>query len=377
MPVRENRQKKKQPLVAVVFGTRPCIIKQSPLIRALIKKKIPFYIIHTGQHYTYNMDGLFIESLELPKPKYHLSVGSKTHAKQTAEMIKRVEKVLLADRPRVVLVEGDTNTTLAVAIACSKLNDVKLGHVEAGLRSYDRTMPEEVNRILTDHASDLLFAPTPNSRRILLGEGVPDEKIWVTGNTIVDVVGRNLPIAREKSTILSSLSLKPKSFSLMTLHRQENVIDCSRLDGIIQAVNSLAKKLDMTIIYPAHPRSCQTLKKYGIKIGNNLKVIEPIGYFDFLKLMESARLILTDSGGVQEEACILGVPCVTLRENTERPETIEVGANYLAGIKYGTIRKAVETMLMRHGDWSNPFGDGKAGERIVEFSLNAVKEVIQ
>lgn len=365
--LRGNRKKKKQQSIAVVFGTRPCIIKQSPLIRALSKKKIPFYIIHTGQHYTYSMDRLFVESLGLPKPKYHLSVGSGTHSKQTAEMIQRAEKVLLADKPKAVMVQGDTNTTLAVSIACAKLNDVKLGHVEAGLRSYDRTMPEEINRVLTDHASDLLFVPTPNSRSILLGEGIADEKIWITGNTIVDAVQQNLPLARKKSTILSDLSLKPKSFFLMTLHRQENLIDRARLDRIIQAVSSLAEELDMKVIYPAHPRSRQCLEKYKIKLGSKLNIIDPIGYFDFLVLMEASRLILTDSGGLQEEACILRRPCVTLRENTERPETIDVGANCLGGINYDTIRQAVYTMLRRDENWSNPFGDGKAGERIAEL----------
>lgn len=366
-----NRRNKTKGPIAVVFGTRPCIIKQSPVIRALIKRKASFYIIHTGQHYTYNMDRLFIESLGLPDPKYHLSVGSGTHATQTADMIRRAEKVLLADMPKVVLVQGDTNSMLAIAILCAKLNDVKLGHIEAGLRSYDRTMPEEINRTLADHASDLLFAPTANSKSLLLGEGINKEKIWVTGNTIVDAVRQNLSYARKSSTVLSDLNLKPKSFFLMTLHRQENVVDSLRLKGIIQAINSLAEEKNVRIIYPAHPRSRRNIEKLRIRIGQRLQIIDPVGYFDFLTLLEASQLVLTDSGGVQEETCILNRPCVTLRENTERPETIEVGANCLGGIRYDTIKQAVAKMLARDKEWTNPFGDGKAGERIAELAVKA------
>lgn len=371
MPVQKRRKKEKKPLIAVVFGTRPCIIKQSPVIRALARKKRPFYIIHTGQHYTYNMDRLFIESLGLPEPKYHLSVGSGTHASQTADIIRRAEKVLLTDKPKVVLVQGDTNTTLAVAIACSKISGIALGHVEAGLRSFDRTMPEEINRILADHASDLLFAPTQNSRRLLLKEGIDRNKIWVTGNTIVDAVRENLPYARKHSFVLSKLKIKPGSFFLMTLHRQENVIDGSRLKEIMEAVSAVAEEMKVRVIYPAHPRSRQNIERFRIKIGKQMQIIDPVGYFDFLTLLEASGLILTDSGGVQEEACILNRPCVTLRENTERPETIDIGANCLGGVRYGAIKKAVTRMARHNKKWHNPFGDGKAGERIAEVAIKA------
>lgn len=367
--ITSNSKNRKKGLIAVVFGTRPCIIKQSPIIHALTRKKARFYIIHTGKHYTYNMERLFIESLGLPEPKYYLSVGSGTHAYQTAEIIKRAEKVLLAERPRVVLVQGDTNTTLAVSIACAKINGIKLGHVEAGLRSYDRTMPEEINRILTDHASDILFAPTAKSKDLLLKEGVAEEKVWVTGNTIVDAVKENLLIARKKSDVISRYGLQPGNFFLMTLHRQENVIDNKRLKGVIGAINSLSEEMGIDIIYPAHPRSRRNIERLRIKTSKRFKLTEPIGYFDFLALIEASRLILTDSGGVQEEACILNRPCVTLRENTERPETIEIGANRLAGVKYNTIRPAVKIMLGRDKKWPNPFGDGKAGERIAQLAL--------
>lgn len=366
-----KNRKRKSGRIAVVFGTRPCIIKQSPVIRALIEKKADFYIIHTGQHYTYNMERLFIESLGLPEPKYHLSVGSGSHASQTADIIRRAEEALITDKPKVVLVQGDTNTSMAVAIACTKLSGIKIGHVEAGLRSYDRTMPEEINRILADHASDLLFAPTDNSRRLLLGEGIKKEKIWVTGNTIVDAVKQNIPYARKNSVILSKLGLDQEAFILMTLHRQENVVDGLRLKGIISAINSLAEETGVKIIYPAHPRSRMNIKRFKARAGKMLKIIEPVGYFDFLTLLEASQLVLTDSGGVQEEACILNRPCVTLRENTERPETIEVGANCLGGIEYRSIKKAVSKMLNKNKRWQNPFGDGRAGERIAKVAIEA------
>lgn len=355
-------------MIGLIFGTRPEIIKLSPVIRALVEKQVPFYIIHTGQHYTHNLDRLFIESLGLPEPKYHLAVGSGTHGAQTADIIRGIEQVLMADKPDVVLVQGDTNSVLAAAIVCAKLNDVKLGHVEAGLRSGDRTMPEEVNRAITDHISDLLFAPTANTKCILLGEGIAPEKIWVTGNTIVDAVQQNLLLARARPTVLSDLSLEPKSFVLFTLHRQENVVDGVRLRGIVEAVNAVGDALGMPIVYPIHPRTRQALEQHGIALGHRLVVIDPVAYVDFLGLEDEACLVLTDSGGVQEEACILGTPCVTLRENTERPETIDVGANCLGGIRWDSIRRSVETMLERDGKWNHPFGDGKAGERIAELA---------
>ena len=354
-------------MITLVLGTRPEIIKLSPIIRALVEEAVSLYIIHTGQHYNRNLDRIFFESLELPEPKYHLSVGSGTHGEQTAKMIRGVERVLSADKPDVMLVQGDTNSALAAAIVCAKLNDVRLGHVEAGLRSYDRTMPEEVNRVLTDHISDLLFAPTPNAKRILLGEGIAEEKIRVTGNTIVDAVQQNLSLARARSTIISDLSLEPRSFIVLTLHRQENVVTEARLRGLVGAINVLAEELGMPIVYPIHPRTRKALEQHGVAFTHRVAVIDPVGYFDFLVLEDEARLVLTDSGGVQEEACILGTPCVTLRENTERPETIDVGANYLGGIHYDSIRRSVDTMLARDERWPNPFGDGKAGERIARL----------
>ena len=356
-------------MIAVVLGTRPEIIKLSPVIRSFVQNGIPFYIIHTGQHYTHNLDHLFFESLGLPEPKYHLSVGSGSHGTQTAGIIQGIENVLLTDKPDVLLVQGDTNSVLAAAIVSAKLSDIQLGHVEAGLRSYDRTMPEEVNRTLTDHASDLLFAPTPNAKRILLGEGIAEENIWVTGNTIVDAVQENLPLAYASSSILSQLHVEPKSFLLLTIHRQENVVEASRLRELVKAVNAVAEEWGMRIVCPVHPRTREGLERYDIILGRLFLTIDPVGYFDFLMLECQARLIFTDSGGVQEEACILHTPCVTLRENTERPETIEVGANCLGGINYNSITSSAEAMLGKDTRWENPFGDGKAGERIASLSM--------
>ena len=359
-------------MIAIVLGTRPEIIKLSPVIRRLVRDGTPFYIIHTGQHYSHNLDHLFFESLGLPEPKYHLSVGSGSHGAQTAGMIQGIEKVLLTDKPDVVLVQGDTNGVLAAAIVCAKFSDIQLGHVEAGLRSYDRTMPEEVNRALSDHASDFLFAPTPHAKRILLGEGIAEEHIWMTGNTIVDAVQENLPLAYARSSILSQLHVEPKSFFLLTIHRQENVVDASRLRELFRAVNAVSEEYGMRIVCPVHPRTREVLEEYDITLGRLFLTIEPVGYFDFLMLESQARLIFTDSGGVQEEACILHTPCVTLRENTERPETIEVGANCLGGISYSSIKSSADAMLEQNTKWEHPFGDGKAGERIAELVCEPV-----
>ena len=289
--------------IAIVLGTRPEIIKMSPVIRTCEKQGLDYFILHTGQHYTYNMDKVFFEQLELPEAKYNQDVGSGSHGEQTGKMLIGIEKILQKEKPDVVLVEGDTNTVLAGALAATKLH-IKVGHVEAGLRSYDRRMPEEMNRVLTDHCSDYLFAPTEKSRQILLGGGIPDNKIFVTGNTIVDAVYQNLSISEER-------------------------------------INPL----------------------------NDLELIEPVDYLSFLQLEAKAKLVLTDSGGVQEESCTLNVPCVTLRDNTERPETLEVGSNILAGTNAKNILSKTKEMINRDNNWNNPFGDGKAGERIVEILM--------
>jgi UDP-N-acetylglucosamine 2-epimerase (non-hydrolysing) len=349
--------------IAIVLGTRPEIIKMSPVIRECEHKNLDYFILHTGQHYSYEMDWVFFEQLELPKARYNLDVGSGNHGEQTGKIMSGIEKVLMEEKPDAVLVQGDTNTVLAGALAASKLH-IKVGHVEAGLRSYDRRMPEETNRVLADHCSDYLFSPTKKAKDILLGEGIPEDMIYVTGNTIVDAVRQNVKIAAERASILNELNIEPGNYLLTTAHRQENVDDRVRLTGILTGLESLGEEFDMPVIFPIHPRSRKRIQEFGISTNGSITLIDPVDFLSFLQLEKNAGLILTDSGGVQEESCILGVPCVTLRDNTERPETMEVGANVLAGTEPERIMDCARSMMDRDRDWENPFGDGTAGERI-------------
>jgi len=351
--------------IAIIVGTRPEIIKMSPIIRECEKVNLDFIVLHTGQHYSYNMDQIFFDQLELKQPKYNLDVGSGSHAVQTSKILTGTEKILQREKPDVILVEGDTNTVLASALAASKLN-IKVGHVEAGLRSNDRNMPEEINRILTDHCSDFLFAPTKNSKRILLNEGIPNEKIFVTGNTIVDAVFQNLQLANKKVNILHELDLKEHGYFLATAHRQENVDNKNRFDGILKGLKILEEEYNIPVVYPIHPRARKKMQEFNLN-SNSIRLIEPIDFLSFLQLEKNARLVLTDSGGVQEETCILGVSCVTLRDTTERPETIEVGSNILAGVKQNKILSCTRQMYSTKNSWKNPFGNGKAGEKIIEI----------
>lgn len=351
--------------IAVVLGTRPEIIKMAPVIRQLEPRRADFFILHTGQHYSYNLDRVFFEQLGLPSAQYNLEVGSGSHAEQTSRILTGVESVLNKEKPTLILVEGDTNSVLAGALAAAKLH-IKVGHIEAGLRSYDRSMPEEINRILTDHCSDYLFAPTEKAKTTLIGEGIPLEKIFVTGNTIVDAVYQSLALAKEHNNTLNILQLDGKKYFLVTLHRQENVDNPTRFASILRGLDMVAEEFHLPVVYPIHPRSRKRMEEFNLK-SRNLKLIEPVDFLSFLHLESNARLILTDSGGVQEESCILGVPCVTLRDNTERPETLEVGANILAGVVPERIMECCHLMLGRKNNWQNPFGDGRAGEKIVNI----------
>ena len=353
--------------VAVILGTRPEIIKMAPVIRELERSEAEYFILHTGQHYSHDLDRVFFVQLDLPPTKYNLEVGSGAHAEQTSRALVGIEGVLRKENPDVVLVEGDTNSVLAGALAAAKLH-IRVGHVEAGLRSYDRRMPEEVNRVLTDHCSDYLFAPTELAKRTLLSEGIAAETVFVTGNTIVDAVFQNLALAKERGNTLSSLHLKPEQYFLASLHRQENVDDPQRFAAILAGLGRVAVEFDFPVVYPVHPRSQKRMREYGLDV-QNVRLIAPADYWSFLQLEANARLVLTDSGGVQEESCILSVPCVTLRDNTERPETLEVGANVLAGSAPDRILECTRVMLNRETGWKNPFGDGKAAERIVRIVL--------
>jgi len=356
-------------MIAIILGTRPEIIKMSPIIRECGAKNLDYFILHTGQHYSYGMDRAFFVDLELPEPKYNLDVGSGTHAGQTGRIMTGIEHVLMDEQPDIVLVQGDTNTVLAGALVAAKLH-IRVGHVEAGLRSFDRQMPEEINRVVADHISDYLFAPTETARQNLLHEGIEDTKIFVIGNTIVDAVFQNMDISKRKANILDALGLEPKGYFLVTSHRQENVDSPETLRNIIKGLRTIREEYSLPVIFPIHPRTKKMADQFNIPL-DGISVIEPTGFLEFLQLEANARLILTDSGGVQEESCILGVPCVTLRNTTERPETIDVGANMLAGTDAQRIVDAASRMSFCKKEWQNPYGNGKAGERIVEVCKNS------
>ena len=274
--------------IAIIVGTRPEIIKMSPVIRECERLGLDYFILHTGQHYTYNMDKVFFEQLELPEAKYNLDVGSGSHAEQTGKILIGVEKILQKEKPDVVLVEGDTNTVLAGALVASKLH-IKVGHVEAGLRSYDQRMPEEINRVLTDHCSDYLFAPTEKSRQILLGEGFPDERIFVTGNTIVDAIHQNIKMVERKVSALNDLHLKSKEYFLVTAHRQENVDVKKRFEGIIKGLELLADDFGLLVVYPIHPRARKMMNHFGLK-ANGIVFIEPVDYLFFSSVRGEGKI---------------------------------------------------------------------------------------
>jgi len=355
--------------IAFILGTRPEIIKMSPIIRECQRCGLDFVLIHTEQHHKYEMDKIFFEDLHLPAPQFRLGVGSGTHGQQTALLLSRIEKVLLEEKPEVVLVQGDTNTVLGGALVAAKLC-IPVGHVEAGLRSYDRRMPEELNRILADHMSDYLFAPTEQAKEILLGEGIASKSVFMTGNTIVDAVQQNLEIAQENCDPLEKHHLTPQGYIVVTAHRPENVDQKDNLRDLLSALDLVQRELAIPLIYPLHPRTESMLRRFGLGISSNVKVTKPLGFLEFLRLEAQAALVLTDSGGMQEEACILGVPCVTLRYSTERPETVAVGANLLAGIEPERVLSCVRQMLGKKRGWPNPFGDGRSGERIVKLIIS-------
>lgn len=356
--------------IASIVGARPNFIKAAP-VSIQIRKDFEEILIHTGQHYDYEMDKIFFKELNIPEPDYHLGVGSGAHGYQTGEILKRLEEVLLKSNPDLVLVYGDTNTTLAGAIAASKLH-IKVGHIEAGLRSYDKSMPEELNRILTDHCSDLLFCPTATAIRNLKEEGII-KGVHFTGDVMVDALLQNKKIA-EKSTILEELDLKSKHYLLVTIHRASNTDNKENLSTIVDAFCELEEE----IVFPVHPRAAKYLKHYGLyerlEATGHVKLVKPLGYFDFLKLANHAKKILTDSGGIQKEAYILKVPCITLRETTEWVETIEDGWNVLVGTDKTKIIE-MAGLFEPQGPQRDVFGDGRAGERIGEILVRTLINV--
>jgi UDP-N-acetylglucosamine 2-epimerase (non-hydrolysing) len=351
-----------------VVGARPNFVKVAPILAAMQAKGNVFrqVLVHTGQHYDDEMSRIFFDDLKMPPEDEFLGVGSGTHAEQTARVMLAFEPVLLKHRPDWVMVVGDVNSTLACALVCAKLG-VRVAHVEAGLRSWDRSMPEEINRLLTDQICDVLFTPSKDADANLLREGIPAEKIHFVGNVMIDTLVKMLPKAQARP-ILGKLGLQKGSYMLVTLHRPANVDHPQTLSQILSALETIAH--DIPVIFPVHPRTRKNIQSFDLQ-AEGVRFLEPLGYLDFLALTDSARLVLTDSGGIQEETTYLGVPCLTVRPNTERPVTVELGTNRLAASQREAILDAAEAILegrTRQGACP-PFWDGKTADRIVEVML--------
>lgn len=349
-------------MIAVLVGTRPELIKMAPVLKRLVEKQISFIFIHSGQHSSIQMDQKIMKDLELPKPDYNLHVGSGTHAVQTGRIMERVEEIFLHKSPRVVVVHGDTNTTLAGALTAKKLH-IRVAHVEAGLRSFDYKMPEEVNRILVDRISDILFAPTEEARENLLKEGIDDKLIIVTGNTVVDSLKDHVKLA-QNSRILKKLKLEKDEYILVTAHRPENVDNKGRFKNLLDLLDDASKLLKRKVIWSIHPRSKKQLDNFRLKIPDSIILIEPVGYIDMLCLIVNAHFIFTDSGGIQEEAYIFKKPLITLRNSTERPETLS--ANFIVDLDKDKLKQAIESFQNKKVSWNEHiFGDGNASKIIV------------
>ena len=353
-----------------VVGARPNFMKIAPIMDAYNAfNDIETLLVHTGQHYDEKMSHLFFSELGIPEPDMYLGVGSASHAVQTAEIMKAFEPVVLGRKPDAILVVGDVNSTIACGLVAVKL-DVKLVHVEAGLRSFDRSMPEEINRVLTDSISELLFCTEQSGVDNLIHEGIPEDKIFLVGNVMIDTLQKNLKKAQQ-SDILDRLKLNNTDFAVLTLHRPSNVDDPNTFNRIIDALKIIQNNIP--VVFPIHPRTHKNLSDNGLAERINelpsLQIIDPLGYLDFLRLMSSARIVLTDSGGIQEETTILKVPCLTLRENTERPITLEIGSNQIVGTNPAKIIEGFEQAMA--GRFRNleipPLWDGRAAERIVKI----------
>jgi UDP-GlcNAc3NAcA epimerase len=353
-------------LVSIV-GARPQFIKLAPVSRAL-RRRYTEIIVHTGQHYDDRMSASFFAELDLPEPDYNLGIGSGQHGEQTGKMLVAIEDVLLRERPDAVVVFGDTNSTLAGALAAAKLH-IPVAHVEAGLRSFNRDMPEEINRVLTDHISDWLFCPTETAREHLASEGIT-RGVAVVGDVMFDVLRHDEPrLEAEAKRLLAELGVARGTYVLATIHRPVNTDDADAMRRIASAFGAL----DMPVIFPVHPRTRKLMEQYGIAWGAHVRMTEPIGHLELLALARASRCVATDSGGIQKEAFLLGVPCVTLREETEWPETLEGGWNVLVGNRTSAIVAAVHRprpQMLAH----NPFGQGDAAERIAQL-LSALSPI--
>jgi len=358
--------------ISLVLGTRPQIIKSAPIIQQMLKQGLDIKIIHTGQHYDYSLSKIFFEETGLPEPYANLEVGSGSHAYQTGEMILRLEKVLMNLKPSIVVVPGDTNSALAGALVAVKMG-IKVAHVESGARSYDMTMPEEINRRVVDHISMFLFSVSELCSKNLEREAVMG-RVYLTGDTMFDSFLMYMPTA-SKSKVIEENDIS-RDYAVLTLHRAENTDNPERLKNIMEAIILLN---DVNIVFPVHPRTLDRLSSFNIlkrlEHSEHVKLLKPLGYYDMLKLMSEARLILTDSGGVQKEAFWLKVPCITLRENTEWMETVKLGANFLVGHDTNRIVSKAKMLLSdsyvkdRIKRLPNPYGCGKAADKIVKFLL--------
>ena len=353
-----------------VVGARPNLVKMAPIIREMDRwPDIEWMLVHTGQHYDARLSDLFFRQLNIPEPNVNLDVGSGSQSWQTAEIIKRIEPVLVEHCPDVVLVVGDVSSTLAASLVAVKAG-IPIAHVESGLRSFDRTMPEEINRILTDAVAEYLFVTEDDAITNLLAEGRPRERIYFVGNVMIDALRMFLPVARNSNVgevlgLTNGNGLKP--FGILTLHRASNVDSPQNLSHLLNVISDVTE--DLPIVFPVHPRTQSMMEKLERASWPNIRLTPPLGYLDFLCLMSQAKLVLTDSGGIQEETTALGVPCLTLRENTERPVTVAQGTNELVGFDSGKIRRAVELVFM--GSWKTgtvpQLWDGRAAERIIEI----------
>jgi len=355
-----------------VVGARPNFMKIAPIDRVMgTYSNIDKILVHTGQHYDERMSKFFFDDLQMPKPDIYLKVGSASHAVQTAKIMTEFEKVLLKEKPDLVLVAGDVNSTAACSITAVKMG-IKTAHVEAGLRSFDRSMPEEINRIITDSISDFLFVTEQSGLENLKNEGIPDEKVHFTGHVMIDSIAHFLPKA-EQSEILEKLDVQQGGYALVTLHRPANVDNKENFINLLNAFEEIEQRIK--IIFPIHPRSRKMIDKFGLndKISamKDLVLLEPLGYLDFMKLMRHTKFLLTDSGGIQEETTYLGIPCITMRKNTERPVTIDIGTNILVGSDTELIKKEAENILDCKGKKGQipKLWDGRAAERIVSILI--------
>ncbi|MFA6416200.1 MAG: UDP-N-acetylglucosamine 2-epimerase (non-hydrolyzing) [Candidatus Paceibacterota bacterium] len=359
--------------IAIILGTRPEIIKMSPVIKACQQKSLDFFVIHTGQHYDHELDGQIFEDLDLPKPRFNLQTGGQPYHLQISQMVRGITEILQQEKTTVVIVQGDTSSVLTGALAASKLVGIKVVHHEAGLRSHDLTMLEEINRIIVDSISDLLFTPTQNSSDILIKEGKKTEDIYLVGNTIVDAVQQNITKANSRVSELEKLGISAKNYILASAHRAENVGVRERLEGILEGLSLTGRELGLPVIFSLHPRTKAKIEEFKIKVPTNIKFINPVGFLDLLLLESNAALVMTDSGGLQEEALILRVPCVTLRDNTERPETVESGANMLCGTEPKNILAGAKEMFkkdLKSLKLDDILGDGQSGLKIIETIEN-------